>query len=135
MANKDEKKVDQASGGAKVRWDDSKMKSTYANVCNVASTREEVTLLFGTNQTWHSGGKEVTVELSDRIILNPYAAKRLTALLNAVVKQYEEHFGVIDIAAGDLNDDMTSHSAGPKLLPDAFRILCTSSRSSSVTPA
>ena len=97
MANKDEKKVDQASGGAKVRWDDSKMKSTYANVCNVASTREEVTLLFGTNQTWHSGGKEVTVELSDRIILNPYAAKRLTALLNAVVKQYEEHFGVIDI--------------------------------------
>jgi len=97
MANKEDKKVGPTSGGAKVRWDDSKMKSTYANVCNVASTREEVTLLFGTNQTWHSGGKEVTVELSDRIILNPYAAKRLTALLNAVVKQYEEHFGAIDI--------------------------------------
>lgn len=99
MANKDNKteKSDQASGGTKVRWDDSKMKSTYANVCNVASTREEVTLLFGTNQTWHTGGKEVVVELSDRIILNPYAAKRLTTLLNAVVKQYEEHFGAIDI--------------------------------------
>ena len=92
-----ESKVDQASSGTKVHWDDSKMKSTYANVCNVASTREEVTLLFGTNQTWHSGGKEVTVELSDRIILNPYAAKRLTGLLNAVVEQYEDRFGKIDI--------------------------------------
>lgn len=101
MANKEGKpeKSDLATGGTKVRWDDSKMKSTYANVCNVASTREEVTLLFGTNQTWHTGGKEVVVELSDRIILNPYAAKRLTGLLNAVIKQYEEHFGTIDIEA------------------------------------
>jgi len=83
MTNKDSKadKTDQISG-AKVRWDDSRMKSTYANVCNAASTREEVTLLFGTNQTWHSGGKEVIVELSDRIILNPFAMSgwcRITA--------------------------------------------------------
>ena len=100
MANKDSKaeKVDQLAG-AKVRWDDSKMKSTYANVCNAASTREEVTLLFGTNQTWHSGGKEVVVELSDRIILNPFAAKRLAVLLTTIVKQYEDRFGAIDIEA------------------------------------
>ena len=98
MANKDSKaeKVDEISG-AKVRWDDSNMTSTYANVCNAASTREEVTLLFGTNQTWHSGGKEVIVELSDRIILNPFAAKRLAGLLSAIIKQYEERFGAIDI--------------------------------------
>ena len=100
MANRDNKteKVDQIRE-AKVRWDDSKMKSTYANVCNAASTREEVTLLFGTNQTWHSGGKELVVELSDRIILNPFAAKRLSMLLNAVIKQYEDRFGAIDIEA------------------------------------
>jgi len=99
MSNRENKaeKVDQASGDTKVRWDDSKMNSTYANVCNVASTREEVTLLFGTNQTWHTGGKEVIVELSDRIILNPYAAKRLAGLLNAVIKQYENRFGTIDV--------------------------------------
>ena len=92
-------KKDDAPGAQqpKVKWDDADMSTSYANVCNVSSTREEVTLLFGTNQTWHSGGKEVTVELSDRIILNPYAAKRLTVLLNAVVKQYEERFGAIDI--------------------------------------
>ena len=68
-----------------VKWDDSHLRSSYANVCNVASTREEVTLLFGTNQTWHTGQSTVTVELNDRIILNPSAAKRLSMLLNNVV--------------------------------------------------
>ena len=31
----------------KINWDDSNMRSTYANVSNVASTREEVMLLSG----------------------------------------------------------------------------------------
>ncbi len=29
----------------KIKWDDSNMKSSYANVCNVTSTREEVVML------------------------------------------------------------------------------------------
>jgi hypothetical protein len=77
----------------RVKWDDSEMKSSYANVCNVASTREEVTLLFGTHQNWHSAQREVSVRLSDRIILNPYAAKRLARLLTGVVAEYEKRFG------------------------------------------
>jgi len=76
-----------------IKWDDSKMQSSYANVCNVSSTREEVTLLFGTNQVWHSGQQEVTVELNHRIILNPYAAHRLSQLLAQVVTEYESRFG------------------------------------------
>ena len=39
-----------APTGPKIRWDDTSMKSSYANFCNVASTREEVVLLFGMNQ-------------------------------------------------------------------------------------
>src|SRR2546422_928794 len=40
-----------AAGGSPVgvqtiRWDDSNLKSSYANVCNVSSTREEVVLVF-----------------------------------------------------------------------------------------
>lgn len=81
--------------GPTVRWDDSRMKSTYANVCNVSSTREEITLLFGLNQAWNAAQKELTIELSDRIILNPYAAKRLSNLLNNVLTQYEDRFGEI----------------------------------------
>ena len=77
----------------KIRWDGSKMRSTYANVCNVSSTREEVTLLFGTNQNWHAGQAELTVELSDRITLNPYAAKRLSILLTNTIAEYEKLYG------------------------------------------
>ena len=61
----------------KVVWDDSRMNTSYSNVCNVLGSREEITLLFGANQAWHSGQKEVKVLLSDRVVLNPYAAKRL----------------------------------------------------------
>ncbi len=80
-----------------VIWDDSKLRSSYANVCNVSSTREEVTLLFGTNQVWRAGQKEVTVELSNRVILNPFAAKRLAQLLNQVVGEYESRFGALGL--------------------------------------
>jgi len=80
----------------RVKWDDTGMKTSYANVCNVAGTREEVTLLFGTNQTGLND-EAVSVRLSDRIILSPYAAKRLAALMNNVVQQYEKRFGVLGI--------------------------------------
>ena len=62
------------------------MNTTYANVVNAASTREEVTLFFGTNQTWNVSdtAKSFNVRLSDRIVLNPYAAKRLWTILGAI---------------------------------------------------
>ena len=69
------------------------MKSTYANVCNVSSTREEVVVVFGTNQAWKGSEQEVKVQLSDRIILSPFAAKRLSRLLNGVIEQYERRYG------------------------------------------
>lgn len=83
--------------GPKIYWDQSKMKTTYANVCNVSSTREEVSILFGTNQTVNNAQNGIAVELSDRIILNPYAAKRLALILTGVIQQYEAAFGVLPI--------------------------------------
>jgi hypothetical protein len=84
-----------AAGNLTVKWDDSNMKSSYANVCNVTSTREEVVLLFGINQSWHRGANEVTVQLTDRIILSPFAAKRMMRLLGDVVQAYEGRFGAL----------------------------------------
>ncbi|MGH8621097.1 MAG: DUF3467 domain-containing protein [Burkholderiales bacterium] len=83
--------------GTRIKWDDSGMKSSYANVCNVTSTREEVVMLFGINQAWNRGQKEVTIQLTDRIIISPYAAKRLTVLLDGVVKEYEKRFGALNV--------------------------------------
>ena len=95
------KKTSAKQAAQEIRWNDANMRSTYANVCNVSSTREEVTLLFGTNQTWTTNQKELTVELTDRIILNPYAAKRMSQLLNKVVAEYESRFGVLGAQAAD----------------------------------
>jgi hypothetical protein len=85
--------------GARIKWDDSSMRSSYANVCNVTSTREEVVMLFGINQAWNRGQKEVTIQLTDRIIISPYAAKRLATLLDGVVKEYEKRFGALNVEA------------------------------------
>jgi hypothetical protein len=91
-------KIDAKTGAPiKVKWDDSAMRTTYANVCNVASSREEVTLLFGTNQTWNAAQGEVSVRLTDRIILSPFAAKRLALLVGNVVGEYEKRFGTLNL--------------------------------------
>jgi len=86
--------------GTTLKWDDTNMKSSYANVCNVTSTREEVVMLFGVNQAWNRGQKEVTIQLTDRIIISPYAAKRMSMLLQGVVTEYEKRFGTLNVETG-----------------------------------
>ncbi len=82
----------------KVTWDDSKMVTTFANVVNVLVTREELTLLFGINQSWNAAEtKELTVQLSNRMVLTPYAAKRLLTLLAARMRDYETTIGPITL--------------------------------------
>lgn len=80
-------------GQTKIRWDDAKMRTSYANVCNVASTREEIMVLFGTSQAWMNTTEEVTVELSERVLLNPHAAKRLLTMLAKSINDYEANYG------------------------------------------
>ena len=96
MADSD--KIDESGAAARtVKWDDSNIQAAYANVANVSCTREEVTLLFGTHQTWHAGQKDLSVLLSHRIMLSPFAAKRMLVLLDATIKKYESAFGEIVI--------------------------------------
>lgn len=97
---------DKLPRGVRFRWDDRDAKTAYANACNVASTKEEVILFFGLNQTWkarppapsasrQAGQREVPVQVTDRVILHPVAAKRLAVMLARVVKEYEARFGVL----------------------------------------
>ena len=82
----------------KVHWDDTNLTTSYANVVNATATHEEVTVFFGTNQTWNvKAENELTINLSERIILNPLAAKRLFLLLGGVLKDYESRYGALDI--------------------------------------
>ena len=87
----------QPGAQVRIKWDDTNMRSIYANVCNVAGTREEIVVLFGMNQAWHSEQRELTVQLAERIVMSPFVAKRLALLLNNVIRDYESKFGALDI--------------------------------------
>src|ERR1700743_1209214 len=83
---------------ATVQWIDADMATHFANVVNVQSTREQADLFFGTNQTWNvAGGGQVAVDLSNRIILTPFAAKRLWTVLGGVLREYETRHGALDL--------------------------------------
>jgi hypothetical protein len=44
---------------------------------------------------WERAQTNIQVQLTNRIVLNPYAAKRLAAVLNRVVTEYESKFGAL----------------------------------------
>ncbi|UCG14129.1 MAG: DUF3467 domain-containing protein [Deltaproteobacteria bacterium] len=81
----------------RVRWDTVQLKSYYANVCNVTTTREEVVLNFGINHTWERSQQEVEIQLTNRIILSPFTAKRLMVLLSSLINEYESRYGEIKL--------------------------------------
>jgi hypothetical protein len=87
--------AEQAPGASQsqVRVDTSELKSTYCNVCNATSTREEVVLNFGINHDWDLAGQGRSIQLQHRIILSPFAAKRLRDVFDSLVKEYEVRYG------------------------------------------
>lgn len=87
------------SDKASVNWNDENMRTHFANVVNIQSTREQVDLFFGMNETWNlSGAKgKVNVDLNSRIVLTPLAAKRLSLALQGVLKEYEQRYGTLTL--------------------------------------
>lgn len=77
-----------------VDWNDGDMATNFANVVNIQGTKEQIELFFGTNRTWNLGeGSNVRVDLTNRMILTPHAAKRLNAILTGVLREYETRHG------------------------------------------
>ena len=70
-----------APDAPRIEWHDAEMTTSYANICNVAGTGEEVSLFFGTNVSWKGGKNAVQVRLDNRLLLTPFTAKRLHLLI------------------------------------------------------
>lgn len=87
-----EKKVE-APANPKVKWNVDHLKSSYVNFANANSTREEVVMNFGLNTSWDRSQPEVEIELAHRIVMSPFAAKRLAELLNKLMGEYEQRYG------------------------------------------
>ncbi len=87
-----------ASREAELHWDDSRMSTSFANVVNIQSTREQLDLLFGISQSPGVATENtLSIAVSNRIILSPYAAKRLSTALAGVVREYESRYGTIQV--------------------------------------
>lgn len=77
-----------------LRFRTENLKSSYCNMANATSTREEVVLNFGINQSWDQAHADtLEVDLQHRIILSPFAAKRLTTALQQLMQDYEQRHG------------------------------------------
>jgi hypothetical protein len=81
------------SGATKVRFNSANLKSSYANFCNATGTREEVVLDFGVNNNWDRTPQDMEIELAHRVVLSPFAAKRLNTLLQKLMSECEARYG------------------------------------------
>ncbi|MEY3203995.1 MAG: hypothetical protein RLZZ21_326 [Planctomycetota bacterium] len=75
--------------------DESHIVATYANFCRVTGTPEELIVDFGLNKQV-AGTSPETIQLTQRIIVNFYTAKRLAAALVMAVQRHEQAFGQLE---------------------------------------
>jgi hypothetical protein len=86
---------EQAKGAARtnIRWDDSQVKSVYADMFRVTVSPGEIALLFGRKEPAEAWSKGEIVQLSHRILMSPFTAKRLAIALNNATQEYEVQYG------------------------------------------
>ena len=99
-----ETETDPASGDAarsapaartEVKFDDSRTIACYANFCRVTGTPEELIIDFGLNNQ-PMGTPTEPIQISQRIIVNFFTAKRLLGALSMSVQRHESAFGVLE---------------------------------------
>jgi hypothetical protein len=102
---------------ARIRWDRSKMKSHHPKALNLSTSRGEITLSLGEDRISSGVKDEGTYQVSDRIIMSPYTAKRLMALLNDFIHKYEGKYGPLE-EGGSQSTIQTPEPAIRQAVPD-----------------
>ena len=74
---------------------DEKAICSYANFCRVTGSPEELIIDFGLNSQ-PMGNNELPIDVTQRIVLNFYTAKRLLHALHVSVQRHEKVFGNIE---------------------------------------
>ena len=98
-----------------MRWNAANVKSSYANFYNASSTREEVVLHFGSSHDRERSQQNMEIELLHRIVLSPFAAKRLLHPLSKLVTDYETRYGELKWRRERPRTDLASHLGNPPL--------------------
>ncbi len=77
--------------------DQSNLKTSYANVCRIAQTPNEVIVDFGMNPNFFGNILDEPLRLDTRIVLSHDAAKRLCLHHTAAVQNFEAKYGTIEL--------------------------------------
>ena len=75
--------------------DTTKAHAAYSNFCRVTGTPEELIIDFGLNSQ-PIGIPTEPIEVSQRIVVNYYTAKRMLAALQMSIQRHESAFGVLE---------------------------------------
>jgi hypothetical protein len=75
--------------------DTSKAHAAYSNFCRVTGTPEELIIDFGLNSQ-PMGVPTEPIEVSQRIVVNYFTAKRMLGALQMSVQRHEAAFGVLE---------------------------------------
>ena len=78
-----------------VAVDASKAHAAYSNFCRVTGTPEELIIDFGLNMQ-PMGVPTEAIEISERIVMNYFTAKRMMAALQMSLQRHEAAFGVLE---------------------------------------
>ena len=85
----------------RLRIDEQKMQTCYANAFRTNGTAEEVMLDFGLNLAEPAPDQadqpQIVFQLNQRVIMNYYSAKRLALALGQAVRRHEDQFGEIEL--------------------------------------
>ena len=88
-------KSEARAGQLEVHCDSSHSAGCYANFCRVTGTPEELIIDFGLN-TQPMGVPSAPIEISERIVMNYFTAKRMMAALQMSLQRHEAAFGVLE---------------------------------------
>lgn len=78
--------------------DDDDAETVYTNNVRVSGSPEDITVELASNLK-QSGPTQARLVISHRIILNPWAAKRMSLALQQAVDRYEQTYGELELDA------------------------------------
>lgn len=90
--------------------DQSNLHVTYANVCRIAQTPNEVLVDFGMNPNFFGTILDEPLKLESRVIMSHDAAKRLCLHLMATIQNFESKYGAIEL---DVTKRLKAQPAAP----------------------
>jgi hypothetical protein len=90
--------------------DDAQTPVTYSTTVRVWGSAEEFNLDFA-GALRPTGPTTARLKIDQRIVLNPWAAKRLAIALGQAVARYEQAYGNLEL---DANKRLANRPAGPK---------------------